>query len=298
MSSPIRGALVVLRKKSPCKVNLLLNILGRRDDGFHELETVMQPIRLYDELRFERAEHGIELTCDQPSLPTGQDNLIYRAAVHFFEIARLTGGVRIHLEKRIPVAAGLGGGSGDAATALLGLNEVFDFPLTPAQLQSAAASLGSDIPFFLQDKPALATGRGEHIHALHPFPALKGMYIVLVYPGFGVPTAWAYQNLAPFPDAMNGTPGRARLLVDCLMGGNLSASTDCFYNALELPVFRKYPLLPMVREHLAREGARVARMSGSGSTIFALADNSEAAERLRVKVKDRFGPMWVAVIPA
>src|SRR5437660_12354325 len=165
---------MTLEKLSSCKVNLLLNILGRRADGFHELETIIHPLKVYDRIRFSRQGQGIQLTCSHPTLPTDSRNLVYRAAAMFLERAAIKDGVRIHLEKNIPLAAGLGGGSGNAATTLLGLNELFCQPLNRAQLLTIAASLGSDIPFFLQDKPALATGRGEQIEPLDFFPALRG----------------------------------------------------------------------------------------------------------------------------
>src|SRR5438105_1630674 len=157
---------MTLEKQSPCKVNLLLNILGKRPDGFHELETVMHPVDVFDRLTFARGSQGVQLTCSEPSLPTDSRNLVHRAATSFLQAAKINDGVRLHLEKRIPLAAGLGGGSGNAATTLLGLNELFGGPLGPEQLQILAASLGSDIPFFLQGKPALATGRGENIQPL------------------------------------------------------------------------------------------------------------------------------------
>src|SRR3954471_17031508 len=169
MSAPffcLHAAAFPVQKKSPCKVNLLLNILRKRPDGFHELETVMQPVPLFDLLDFSREGQGLQLTCSEPSLPTDSANLVFRAAEGFFKAAGITDGVRIHLEKKIPLAAGLGGGSGNAATTLLGLNELFGKPLTGDGLLSLAASLGSDVPFFLQDKPALATGRGEKITSL------------------------------------------------------------------------------------------------------------------------------------
>src|SRR5262245_37995767 len=148
-----------LEKQSPCKVNLLLNILGRRPDGFHELETVIHPVAVFDTLSLTREGNGIHLTCRDPNLPTDSRNLVYRAAATFLEEAKIKDGVRLDLEKRIPLAAGLGGGSGNAATTLLGLNELFGQPLAHSKLHEIAAGLGSDIPFFLQSKPALATGR-------------------------------------------------------------------------------------------------------------------------------------------
>jgi len=190
---------MALEKNSPCKVNLLLNILGRRPDGFHELETVMHPVNLCDRLAFERGGRGVEMTCSGASLGTDSSNLVHRAATEFLQAAQVNDGVRIHLEKKIPLAAGLGGGSGNAATTLLGLNELFGQPLPQEKLHEIAAALGSDTPFFLQTKPALATGRGENVQSLEFFPALRGTVFLLIHPGFGISTAWAYQNLARFP---------------------------------------------------------------------------------------------------
>src|ERR1051325_3744674 len=144
-----------LEKKSPCKVNLLLNILGKRPDGFHELETVMHPIALCDQLTLERRGSGVELICSDASLPTDSQNLVRRAAEAFLGAAQIRDGVKIHLDKKIPLAAGLGGGSGNAATTLLGLNQLFGAPLADAKLIELAAALGSDGPFFLQTNPGL-----------------------------------------------------------------------------------------------------------------------------------------------
>ena len=138
-----------LEKSSPCKVNLLLNILGRRPDGFHELETVMHPVNLCDRLSFERAGRNVTLTCSDADLPVDSGNLVHRAATAFLEAAQISDGVRIHLEKKIPLAAGLGGGSGNAAATLLGLNELFGQLLPSEKLHELAALLGSDVSFFL-----------------------------------------------------------------------------------------------------------------------------------------------------
>src|SRR5271154_6745621 len=174
-----------LKKKSPCKVNLLLNILGRRADGFHELETVMQPVNFCDELVFERGGNEVQLSCSDKRLPVNSKNLVHRAAADFLAAAKISDGVKIHLEKKIPLAAGLGGGSGNAATTLLALNELFGQPFSIAKLDELAAALGSDVPFFLYGKPALATGRGEKVKLVENFPALRGKAILLIHPGFG-----------------------------------------------------------------------------------------------------------------
>ena len=286
-----------LEKNSSCKVNLLLNILGRRADGFHELETVMQPVNLFDRLRFTRAGSGIQLTCSEPSLPTDSSNLVHRAAAAFLQQAGIADGVSIHLEKKIPMAAGLGGGSGNAATTLLALNELFGHPLAIAQLYQIAASLGSDIPFFLQDKPALALGRGEKVSALDPFRALRGAAFLLIHPGFGIATAWAYKELARFPAALNGQPGRAQQLIELLNTTDPARAGAAFYNSLEAPALEKFPLLALYQDFLRAQGAAAALMSGSGSTTFAIARDEANARQLEEKVQSKFGPCWTAVVP-
>jgi len=290
---------MTLEKQSPCKVNLLLNILGKRPDGFHELETVMHPIRVFDQLSFTRSPKGIELSCSEPSLPADAGNLVYRAAALFLERTRITEGVKLHIEKRIPLAAGLGGGSGDAATTLLGMNELFDAPLGQVELSELAASLGSDVPFFLQDKPALATGRGEKIQSLDAFPACQGAVFVLIHPGFGIATAWAYQQLARFPASLNGRPGRAQKLISLLNAADLRAAGNEFYNSLEAPALQKFPILVLFQEFLRSEGAAATLMSGSGSTTFAIFESQSTATQAVEKFKGKFGlTSWIAIVPA
>ena len=231
--------LMSLTRQSPCKVNLLLNILGRRPDGFHELESVIQPVPLFDELEFQQGGQGVQLTCSEPALPTDSSNLVHRAASAFLQAARIAEGVSIHLRKRIPLAAGLGGGSGNAANTLVGLNHLFGHPLPADKLSQIAATLGSDVPFFLQDNPVLAAGRGERIAPLDPFPALRGVFALLVHPGFGISTAWAYQTLARYPHALNGRPSRAQRLIALLKRleaeyrGTLAAGQDSLLRKVE-----------------------------------------------------------------
>jgi 4-diphosphocytidyl-2-C-methyl-D-erythritol kinase len=288
-----------LEKRSPCKVNLILNILGRRADGFHELETILQPIDLCDHLRFDRggaAGGAIALTCSDAALPTDSSNLVHRAASSFLQRTAIRESVSIHLEKRIPMAAGLGGGSGNAAVTLLALNELFGLPLAAAQLHEIAASLGSDVPFFLQSQPALATGRGELITPLAPFPALRQRAVLLIHPGFGVATAWAYKELAQHPNSLNGQPGRAQRLVELLQTPDTRRAGAGFYNSLEAPVLAKHPILELYQEFLRAEGALAALMSGSGSTTFALAQDTAQAECLQERVRAKFGRCWTAVV--
>jgi 4-diphosphocytidyl-2-C-methyl-D-erythritol kinase len=286
-----------LEKKSSCKVNLLLNILGPRPDGFHELETVLHPVKLHDTLRFVRVGEALELSCSEPALPANSSNLVHRAATAFLQAAGVSEGVRIHLEKKIPLAAGLGGGSGNAATTLLGLNELFGSPLSAGQLQELAARLGSDVPFFLQDQPALATGRGERIQPLAPFPALSEAAFLLIHPGFGISTAWAYKQLVRFPAALRGQPDRAGKLIKLLETAHLAEAGREFYNALEAPALEKYPLLALFQEFLRAQGVPATLMSGSGSTTFAILRCESEARRLENQIQAKFGPCWTAVVP-
>ena len=293
-----------MEKKSPCKVNLILNILGKRADGFHELETVMHPVNVCDGLTFERAGAGVKLSCSHPDLPVNSKNLVYRAAASFLAAAKISDGVRIHLQKNLPLAGGIGGGSANAAVTFSALNELFGQPLPPERLHELAAALGSDIPFFLHNQPALATGRGEKVQTLEDFPALRGRAFFLAHPGFGISTPWSYQNLARFPEALNGQKGRAQKLIALLQTGSTGVSPASFnsiaaefYNSLEAPAFDKFPVLQLYQEFLREHGALVSLMSGSGSTTFAIAENLAAAENLAEEFKSQFGVnCWTATV--
>ena len=286
-----------LEKKSPCKVNLILNILGKRADDFHELETVMQPVNLCDEMTFDRAGDGLQLTCSHPELPCDSKNLVHRAATSFLAAAKISDGVKIHLQKNLPLAGGIGGGSANAAVTFTALNELFGKPLPTARLHELAAALGSDVPFFLCDKPALATGRGEKVRTLENFPALKGRAFFLAHPGFGISTPWSYQNLARFPEALNGKAGRAQKLVSLLQAADLKTAAAEFYNSLEAPAFDKFPVLSLYQGFFRENGALVSLMSGSGSTTFAITENLAAAENLAEKFKSQFGSNgWTATV--
>jgi 4-diphosphocytidyl-2-C-methyl-D-erythritol kinase len=289
---------MTLALNAPCKVNLLLNILGRRPDGFHALETLLQPVAVEDRLEFRKGGVGIKISCTEPSLAVDACNLVHKAATAFLAATGINDGVCIHLVKVLPMAAGLGGGSANAAVTLLGLNRLFENPASRATLEKIAATLGSDVPFFLQGGPALGTGRGEQIQPIEPFASLRHAALLLVRPGFGVSTPWAYSKLSDHPDMLNGRPGRALDLAERLRTSDLPAAGRKFFNSLEAPVFRKYPLLEVLKEFLLSQDAMGALLSGSGSTTFAIMDSMTAAETLREKVLGRFGSnLWTAIAP-
>ena len=287
-----------LSHKSHCKINLLLNVVGQRTDGFHELEMLMLPVPIFDRLDFELLGHGIELTCNQPGIPTDSSNLVCQAAESFAAKAGVTGGVRVHLEKSIPAEGGLGGGSSNAAATLLALNKLHDQPLGQATLHELAAELGSDVPFFMQSQAAVAKGRGEIIEPVAPLEALDGKSLLLVRPGFGVPTPWAYQGLAKFPGVKNRPLGQADELAKRLANGSLAEAGDAFYNSLEAPVFDKFPLLNLMKQHALANGAEAALLCGSGSTVFVICSDAATAQSLGQAIKSKFGQQsFVQTVP-
>jgi 4-diphosphocytidyl-2-C-methyl-D-erythritol kinase len=261
-----------VKQFAPAKINLYLHIKGHRPDGFHELETLMVPISLGDMLDLELISSGIEFTCSDSALSNVHDNLATRAARLFLAEFRLTMGVRIHLEKSIPVGAGLGGGSSDAAGVFLALRELTAVKAPDAHLAELASRLGSDIPFFIYGVPAICRGRGEIIE---PVLLEKGYQGLLVHPGFGVSTPWAYRTYAQNPHS--GQPGRTF--------GNVNLRND-----LEPPAFSKYLWLPAAKAWFQRQPEVLdALMSGSGSSVFALTESSVETLHLQHRFLTEFG---------
>lgn len=261
-----------MKQFAPAKINLYLHILGRRPDGFHELETLMAPISLGDTLQIDLIPSGIEFTCSDPTLSDAQDNLATRAAKIFLEEFKLGTGVRIHLEKAVPVGAGLGGGSSDAAAVLLALRELTKTDAPDAKLSELAARLGSDIPFFIYRQPAVCKGRGEIIEPVRLQEKYQGL---LVHPGFGVSTPWAYKTYAQNPQ--KGVAGR-------------TFADVTLRNDLEPPAFSKYPWLPTAKNWFrAQPEVLDSLMSGSGSSVFALTRSEDDANALKKRFLAEFG---------
>ena len=271
---------------APAKINLSLRILGKRADGFHELETLMAPIGLADAVEVSHGPgHGITLTCNDPELPTGAENLCVKAAEAFRAATGLDHGIAITLLKRIPHGAGLGGGSSDAAAVLKGLNELFDHPLVDEELHQIAATLGSDIPFFLGSGPAWCRGRGEIIETV---PTLPERTLLLIKPPFPVPTAWAYKKYSELKES-----GKLPVHPDRQFLGDLEIVND-----LEAPVFHKYLLLPVMKTWLRQQpGVESAFMTGSGSTMVAVISPGTSDEEITVLkqgILSEFGEtMWI-----
>lgn len=267
---------------APAKINLSFEIKDRRADGFHEIETLMAPISLSDRLTIEangNEDGGVLLSCDDLSLPTGEGNLVVRAAKLFREATNNRAGIKIALEKKIPHGAGLGGGSSDAASTLLGLNELFGAGLKEDNLIKLAAQLGSDVPFFIVRSAAICRGRGEIVS---PIALSAHFNLLLLKPDFGVPTPWAYGRWKESGEI----PGVDYSPQD--FGGVR------FANDLERPVFEKFVLLGYIKTWLRRQPeVGAALMSGSGSTVFAVLRDDAAGEELAARAhKEIDATLW------
>jgi 4-diphosphocytidyl-2-C-methyl-D-erythritol kinase len=270
-----------MQVSAPAKVNLSLKVLGGRPDGFHEIETFIAPISLCDELKIDKdkAAEGVEFRCDDSSVPTGDENLVVRAAKAFFEAAKLKASVSIELNKKIPHGAGLGGGSSDAASTLLALNKLFETNLPREALAKLGETIGSDVPFFIFESAAICRGRGELIAT----EKLKEkMSILLLKPEFGVATAWAYQR---WQDSRE-IPGISYALQE--FNGHR------FANDLERPVFEKFVFLAQMKTWLRNQPeVGVALMSGSGSTVFAVMRPNVDVDLVAKRAKDELDPrLW------
>lgn len=261
---------------------MYLKVLGRRPDGYHELITVMQPLSLADELVLAPAPGGLSLRCGQPGVPAGKSNLVWRAAEAFFKEAGRHAGVDIALTKRTPVAAGLGGGSSDAAGTLLALNELMGEPLEPEALQRLGSSLGADVPFFLKPGPKVGRGTGTELSPLD----LPPYWYLLVNPGVRLSTRWVYENLDLDYLSAHGAPLR-----DAWEGGEPAGWVA---NDLETVTLKRYPKLMGLLQELARLGAAARGMSGSGPTLFGIFATSEGALDAARTLRRTF-PGWLAV---
>jgi 4-diphosphocytidyl-2-C-methyl-D-erythritol kinase len=266
---------------APAKINLSLKILDRRSDGFHEIETLMAPISLYDEIKIEKRNsgEGIQFRCDDPSVPAGSDNLIVRAAKSFFAATNLESAVLIELKKKIPHGAGLGGGSSDAASTLLALNDLFETKLPREALVKIAETIGSDVPFFIFRAPALCRGRGELVT---PVKLKEKLPILLLKPAFVVSTAWAYSR---WQDSRE---------IPAVRYAAQEFDGQIVVNDLERPVFEKFVFLAHLKRWLLEQAeVTAALMSGSGSTVFAVLRESAASDVVAKRAKAELDPeLW------
>ena len=264
---------------SPAKINLFLQVIGKRPDEYHELFSLMCCVDLYDSLVFQFGGKTVEIESDDPNIPLDDSNLAHKAASLFFKTLNVNEGVRITIEKSIPVAAGLGGGSSNAASVLWALNQRYGSPFTQDQLLSIGLGLGADVPFFLYRRPAFATGIGEILEA---YPGKLPYHILLVYPGVKVSTAEVFRNLN-----LGLTKCKKKFTKPPLKKFGFDAAQH-LCNDLEAVTASKYPVINSIKKQLITCGALGALMSGSGPTVFGLFSRLRKAEKARKVVGAKF----------
>ena len=277
-----------MKIRAPAKINLSLRVVGKRADGYHLLDTIMVPVSLYDEIDIQQRTsarravplEAVEIRCNHPQVPLGRDNIAYRAAELLMRKAKINRSVCIRIRKKIPVGAGLGGGSTDAAAVLVGLNRMWKLRLSVRQLERLALQLGADVPFFIRAKPARARGIGEKLRLL---PKLRRRWLVLAYPGFPVATAWVYANLSLKLTKVSVNTSIATPLE------SLDTLEKLLVNDLEQVAIKRYPDIGRVKTMLSLAGAVAVLMSGSGSSVFGIFRSKRLAERAFRRIRHEEG---------
>ncbi|MDR3578518.1 MAG: 4-(cytidine 5'-diphospho)-2-C-methyl-D-erythritol kinase [Oryzomonas sp.] len=273
-----------LTLQAPAKVNYLLEVIRRRPDGYHDLRMVMQRVNLCDTITITLTETpDISVTCGKKGVPDGPGNIAWKAARAMLDLADHGPGAIIDIIKNIPVAAGLGGGSSDAATVLMGMNTLLALGLSEQRLMEIGVTLGADVPFFIFQKTALAEGIGEE---LTPMPAMPAAWVLLVNPGVHVSTAWVYRSLQ-----LTNRTGLDKIRE---LFRSIEDICSIFSNDLEAVTIPAFPVIAEIKETMLREGAAGAMMSGSGPTVFGLFRDRESAERARTVLADDTG--WFTAV--
>lgn len=267
-----------MKIRAPAKINLSLRVVGRRADGYHLLDTIIVPVSLYDEIEIRKvriplkskkpARSLIQVVCNHPLVPTDEKNLVLRAARLLMEKGRIHQPIAIRIRKRIPVGAGLGGGSTDAAATLVALNRLFKLGYSRKKLERMGLTLGADVPFFVRGQPARARGIGERLQAIGP---LRRLWAVILYPGFPVSTAWVYGNL---PAKL--TKPSVNNSITCSLTGPVNLG-NLLVNDLEEVTCARYPEIGLLKQRLLRRGAVGSLMSGSGSSVFGVFQSKREA---------------------
>lgn len=272
-------------RSSPAKVNLFLRVLRKRGDGYHDILSLMQRIDLCDEMSFSLRDEGIVVKCPGSSIPEDRRNLVYRAAEAVLALTGGKTGVEITIHKKIPVAAGLGGGSSNAATTLVTLNEMVGTNRSTEELMRMGAKLGADVPFFVFGRTALASGIGEHLEAVDGIPR---MWLVLVNPGFEISTRQVYEDLRL---GLTEDPIQYRMP----RFTTVSHVAQELYNHLETVSLDRYPVLSEIKEQLIVHGASGSLMSGSGPTVFGIFESEDDARKAETKLREtHIGSVFVA----
>ena len=260
------------------KVNLALDILYKRDDGYHEIKSIMQRINLKDRLIFKEIKEGIIIESNHSEVPIDSTNLAYRAWEKLRKVTGINRGIKIIIEKQIPVAAGLAGGSSNGATTLMALNEMWNLNLSETELIEIGKGLGADVPFCIMGGTALAEGIGEKLTKLKSF---SSKHVLLANPGIGIPTAYAYQKLKSLDHRID-----IEGMISSLEKDDIKSVAEKMGNTMEEPMIEEYPIIGVIKEVMLKNGALGSLMSGSGSTVFGLYDDEEKMKIAQKKLLD------------
>lgn len=278
-----------IKINSYSKINLTLNILSRREDGYHEIETIMQSINLADRVIITEEKEGIKIKCNHPEVPVNANSLAYRSAEKIINRYGIKKGVKIEIEKKIPLASGLAGGSANSATILIGINKLFSLNLSNEDLRGIGEELGMDVPFFIQNGTALAYQRGEK---LTPLSSINPpLWMIILNPGFNISTNWAYNNLDL--DSIKREKNNTKAMLKALKEGKSQEIAKNLFNSFESLIIKKYPEVGRIKNRLIEESVLGALMSGSGPTVFGITQNKEEALKIYEKLKPEYKLIWV-----
>jgi len=278
-----------IKINSYSKINLTLNILSRREDGYHEIETIMQSINLTDQVIITKEKEGIKIKCNHPEVPVNANSLAYRSAEKIINRYGIKKGVKIEIEKKIPLASGLAGGSANSATILIGINKLFSLNLSNEDLRGIGEELGMDIPFFIQNGTALAYQRGEKLIPLSTIN--PSLWVIILNPGFNISTHWAYNNLDL--DSIKGEKSNTKAMLKALKERKSQEIAKNLFNSFESLIIKKYPEVGKIKNRLIEEGVLGALMSGSGPTVFGITQNKEEALKIYEKLRPEYKLIWV-----
>ena len=270
------------------KINLTLSVLGKRQDGYHNIETIMQSINLADKIVIREEKEGVKIKCSHPLVPTDTQSLTYRSAEKILSRYRIKKGVKIEIDKKIPLASGMAGGSANSASILVGINKLFALNLSNKDLSEIGEELGMDVPFCIQNGTALAYHWGEKVTPLPPIN--PPLWIIVINPGFEIPTKWAYNNLDL--DLIKGEKNNTIAMLKALKEGGLEGIAKNLFNSFEELIIKKYREIGKIKDRLIEEGALGTLMSGSGPTVFGIAQNKEQSIKIYDKLKLEYKSIW------
>ncbi len=276
-----------LKLNSPGKLNLRLDVLGKRSDGYHDLLMIMERVTLSDEIEINIVEKGITITCDNQSVPQGEKNIVYKAVKEILAYSSRNVGIEINIKKKIPIAAGMGGGSSNAAAVLKGLNQLLKLKLLREKLMMIGAKIGADVPFFLFEAPAIASGVGDQLKKIKKIPK---MAFVLVNPGIPVSTEWVYKNLGMSIGSSAQNNSKKTDVPDKYTTKQSVASM--MNNDLERVTMKEFPVIAEIKKLLVGHGAIASQMTGSGPTVFGIFPDRALADKALSKIKGKAPSEW------